>query len=134
MKISELAKRADVSKHTIRYYERIGMIKGSVQPAGSRAYGEYDNAILDTVIMIKRLQGLGFTLTELKNYMHEYRFIKNDEPEIQRVMKTKVKELRQKQKLLGEVIEFMEYRLEHGQYPDTNNQLNSRFRLDVFNN
>lgn len=134
MKISELAKRADVSKHTIRYYEQIGIIKGSVRPAGSRTYGEYDNDILETVIMIKRLQGLGFTLTELKNYMHEYRFIKNDEPEIHRVMKTKVKELRQKQKLLDEVIEFMEYRLEHGHYPDINDQLNSSFRLDVFNN
>jgi MerR family Zn(II)-responsive transcriptional regulator of zntA len=123
MKISELAKKSGVSKHTIRYYEQIGMIKGSALPAGSRLYGEYDTIVLDTVLMIKQLQGLGFTLNELKKYMHDYRFIKNDELEIQRVMKNKIIELEEKQKLLGEVISTIEFRLEYGHYPD------KRFRL-----
>lgn len=118
MKIGELAKKSGVSKHTIRYYERIGMIKGGTLPAGSRLYGDYDTSVLETILMIKQVQGLGFTLSELKNYMHDYRFIKNDEPEIQRVMKNKIEELKLKQKLLGEVIQRMEFRLKHGHYPE----------------
>jgi DNA-binding transcriptional MerR regulator len=123
MKISELAKQSGVSRYTIRYYEQLGMIKGGTLAAGTKLYGEYDQAVLDTILMIKQLQGLGFTLSELKDYMHDYRFIKNDEPEIQRVMGNKIHELRRKKELLDQVIGTMEFRLKHGRYPDDRNRL-----------
>lgn len=44
MKIGELARRAGVSPHTIRYYERIGLMPRAGRDAGGRR--DYDGSAL----------------------------------------------------------------------------------------
>lgn len=62
-RINELAKRCGVNKETIRYYERRQLLPLPARTeAGYRLYSERD---VKRVQFIKRLQELGFSLTEI---------------------------------------------------------------------
>jgi len=64
MKIGELAKKADVSTQTIRYYEREGILsKPSRTEAG---YRDYPPDAVDTLRFVREAKDVGFTLREIK--------------------------------------------------------------------
>lgn len=65
--IGELAKRAGVGIDTVRYYERNGLLSPSARlPSGYRRYGEVE---LTRLRFIRRAQGLGFTLKEVRELL-----------------------------------------------------------------
>jgi Cu(I)-responsive transcriptional regulator len=63
MTIGALARSADVSVQTIRYYERRGLLGEPRRRASG--YREYDRSSLDRLRFIRRAQQLGFTLSEI---------------------------------------------------------------------
>ncbi|PSU44559.1 Hg(II)-responsive transcriptional regulator [Photobacterium frigidiphilum] len=67
MKISDLAKAANVNVETIRYYERRGLITQPLKP--EQGYREYSKIPLERIQFIKRAQELGFTLEEIANLL-----------------------------------------------------------------
>ncbi|MFN5875993.1 MAG: MerR family transcriptional regulator, partial [Ignavibacteria bacterium] len=53
MLINELAKRAGITTHTIRYYERYGLLQGKRDPAKtSNNYFDYDEECLARLELI----------------------------------------------------------------------------------
>lgn len=61
--IGDVAERAGVAAPTIRYYERIGLLK---PPARSSAgYRRYSGATVDELHFIRKAQALGFSLDEI---------------------------------------------------------------------
>lgn len=65
--IGILAKRADVNKETIRYYERRGLIP---KPKRSKSgYRQYSPDTIKHVQFIKRAQALGFSLNEVSELL-----------------------------------------------------------------
>jgi MerR family transcriptional regulator, mercuric resistance operon regulatory protein len=64
IKIGRLAEKAGVHLETIRYYQRLGLIPTPQRDYGSvRRYGE---DAVSRLRFIKRAQGLGFSLDEVK--------------------------------------------------------------------
>jgi DNA-binding transcriptional MerR regulator len=63
MRSGELAKEAKVSPDTIRYYEKIGLLK--VPPRTKAGYRDYPPDAIDRVRLIRRALGTGFSLREL---------------------------------------------------------------------
>ncbi len=61
--IGQLARTAGVNIETIRYYQRIGLIKEPNKPA--QGYRKYRKDIADNIRFIKRAQQLGFDLKEI---------------------------------------------------------------------
>ncbi|MEQ9619835.1 MAG: MerR family transcriptional regulator [Deltaproteobacteria bacterium] len=61
--ISELARRANVTKETIRYYERRGLIPEP--PRTESGYRQYSEESVSRLLFIKRAQKLGFSLREI---------------------------------------------------------------------
>lgn len=62
MKISELEKRSAISAHTLRYYEKLGLLKASMRNNSNyRIYSEDD---LTTALFIKRCKQSGFSLAD----------------------------------------------------------------------
>lgn len=62
MKIGELAKRAGITADTLRFYERIGLIR----PARTlNGYREYPEELLELIRYISTAKKLGFTLAEI---------------------------------------------------------------------
>ena len=67
MKTGEIAERAGVSLHTVRYYEERGLLpKPTRSAAGYRQYGPEHLAHLR---FIRRAQRLGFTLEEIRELL-----------------------------------------------------------------
>ncbi|MFQ5655167.1 MAG: MerR family DNA-binding protein [Planctomycetota bacterium] len=63
----ELAKRCDVNFETVRYYEREGLIPRPSRSASN--YRLYSEDTVHRIHFIKRAQGLGFTLSEIKELL-----------------------------------------------------------------
>ena len=62
MKISELAKKSGISAHTLRYYEKAGLLKSSQRNVNN--YREYSQDDLSTAKFILACKNSGFTLAE----------------------------------------------------------------------
>lgn len=66
MKIGELAKRSGLTAHTIRYYERIGLLPRADRDAGGQR--DYDDTILDWIAFLARLKTTGMPIRDMLRY------------------------------------------------------------------
>jgi DNA-binding transcriptional MerR regulator len=66
MKIGELAKRSGLSAHTIRYYERIGLLPYAVRDQSRRR--DYDTSILTWIEFLGRLKSTGMPIRDMLRY------------------------------------------------------------------
>lgn len=66
MKIGDVAKRTGLSAHTIRYYERIGLLPIADRDAGGRR--DYDESILVWIGFLDRLKTTGMPIREMLRY------------------------------------------------------------------
>lgn len=67
MKIGELAKQSGLSAHTLRYYEKQGLLKATARSESN--YRLYDQQGLDTARFIKRSREIGFSLEEVEVFL-----------------------------------------------------------------
>ncbi|HEY9631088.1 MAG TPA: MerR family transcriptional regulator [Coleofasciculaceae cyanobacterium] len=72
MLIGELSKKTGLSKDTIRFYEKIGLIAARDRQAGTRLYAEYSLETVERLLMIAQGKGLGFRLSEIKQLLDEW--------------------------------------------------------------
>lgn len=66
-RISELAEKCGINKETIRYYERVGLLKNP--PRTNAGYRMYTEESVNRIKFIKRIQELGFTLVEISKLL-----------------------------------------------------------------
>lgn len=66
MKIGELAKRSGLSAHTIRYYERIGLLPYADRDGSSQR--DYDASILIWTEFLGRLKTTGMSIRDMLRY------------------------------------------------------------------
>lgn len=64
MLIGELSKRSGLSRDTIRFYERQGLIKLGRRERRVNNYKEYPEAILRRLLLFNKIKSYGFTLNE----------------------------------------------------------------------
>jgi DNA-binding transcriptional MerR regulator len=64
MLIGELSAKTGLSKDTIRFYEKEGLIKVGRKQRRENNYKEYDETVLGRLCLIKRIKNFGFTLHE----------------------------------------------------------------------
>ena len=66
MKIGELARRCGLSAHTLRYYERIGLLPYADRNASGQR--DYDATILNWISFLHRLKTTGMPIREMLQY------------------------------------------------------------------
>ncbi len=66
MKIGELAKRSGLSAHTIRYYERIGLLPHADRNRSGQR--DYDASILVWIAFLDRLKATGMPIRDMLRY------------------------------------------------------------------
>ncbi|MBO9700427.1 MAG: MerR family transcriptional regulator [Sporocytophaga sp.] len=66
MLIGEISLKTGLSRDTIRYYEKIGLIKLNKKQRRDNNYKEYSAEIIERLEIIKRAKYLGFSLQEIK--------------------------------------------------------------------
>ena len=95
MKIGELAKQSGLSAHTLRYYEKQGLIEASARTDSN--YRLYSQADLSTAKFIKRSREMGFSIEEVSVFLS----IRADKPahicsDAKDIAQQKIKEVEQK--------------------------------------
>ena len=65
--IGEIARQVGVNRKTIRYYEEINLLPKSKR--GENNYRVYSQDTVKRLSFIKKAQGLGFTLSEIKEVL-----------------------------------------------------------------
>lgn len=64
MLIGELSRRTGLSRDTIRFYEKQGLIKVGRRERRVNNYKEYSDAILRKLLLLNKIKSYGFTLNE----------------------------------------------------------------------
>jgi DNA-binding transcriptional MerR regulator len=78
LSIATTAERTGVSAHTLRYYERIGLIDPVGRDEnGRRVYGELDLARID---FLRKLRSTGMPITRMQEYVDRVRVGESTEP------------------------------------------------------
>lgn len=73
MLIGELVERSGLTKDTIRFYEKKGLISVDRKSRRENNYKEYPDQILDKLLLIKKLKEMGFTLNEIDTFLDLWR-------------------------------------------------------------
>ncbi|BBH70735.1 transcriptional regulator [Actinoplanes sp. OR16] len=64
--IATAARHLEVSPHTLRYYERIGLVSVPRNQAGHR---EYDAAAIRRLVFLTRMRTSGMPISDLRHYI-----------------------------------------------------------------
>ncbi len=103
MRIGEICKLTDLSKDTVRYYEKRGLISPTVSNSMFNNYKDYSEEDLSRLHIIKRSKTMGFTLKEIGNYLD---MVSNDQLTCNNmlgVMNSKIYQIESKIKELQEM-------------------------------
>jgi len=93
MRIGELETRSGASRHTLRYYEQIGLISPMRR---SNNYRVYTAQTLQDLDFIRRAQSMGFSLAEIGQILDAQRNQTIDCAEGAKLIEKKMAEIRQK--------------------------------------
>ena len=112
MLIGEVARRAGVSRDTVRLYTRLGLVPCKSRQAGSRLYADYDESAVTLVKGIKIAQSIGFTLSELGPIAAAYIAGSLDDAQQRELLAAKLDQIEEKRRQLGQMSEFLRAKLD----------------------
>ena len=69
MLIGELSQKTKLSRHTIRFYEKLGLIEVPDDSRRGNNYKEYPDDVLRKIAAIQEIKSRGFTLKEAKRIL-----------------------------------------------------------------
>jgi DNA-binding transcriptional MerR regulator len=105
MKIGELEARSGASRHTLRYYEQLGLISPLRQTNNYRVYTEQTLHDLD---FIQRAQSMGFSLGEIGEILDAQRNQLIDCADGARLIEKKMAEIKQKIANLQSIYRYLD--------------------------
>ena len=103
MRIGELCAKTGLSKETVRYYERQGLLENIPQPNRSNNYKVYSAVDLQRLNMIKHAKMLGFTLAEIAEVLAVWVDDKFTAEQKQASLRRKLQQLEEKEATLIEL-------------------------------
>ena len=71
MLISELVERTGLSKHTLRYYEKEGLLDGTIERLDNN-YRVYSEETVERITLVKHGQLVGFTIREIRTLLFSW--------------------------------------------------------------
>ncbi|QUS61182.1 MerR family transcriptional regulator [Synechocystis sp. PCC 7339] len=112
MLIGELSQKTGLTKDTIRFYEKLGLITASDRQAGTRLYKEFSEAMLQRLLLIGQAKALGFTLNEIKQFVQDWGDHSNiPEREQISIIERKLEGVSQKMRQLAEIESYLNTKL-----------------------
>lgn len=111
MLIGEAARRAGVSRDTVRLYTRLGLLACSQRPAGSRTYADYGDDAVELIKNIRWAQSIGFSLSELGPIAAAYVAGRLNEDSQRALLEAKLAEVEDKRRRLDRVAGFLRSKL-----------------------
>lgn len=110
MLINELSKKTGISAHTIRFYEKSGLIKGNRdESVKSNNYFHYDDETVEKLELIRDAKAIGYTINEIAQLIEAWysnKFSKDEKlsflDEKLMSLDEKIKDLKEMKKLISQ--------------------------------
>jgi MerR family Zn(II)-responsive transcriptional regulator of zntA len=104
MLINELSKKTGISTHTIRFYEKSGLIEGRQDPSiKSNNYFHYDEVTIEKLELIYDAKSVGFTIKEIGQIIDAWYNQKYSKEQKLEILDDKLVSLEQKIKEIKEM-------------------------------
>jgi MerR family copper efflux transcriptional regulator len=104
MLINELSKKTGISTHTIRFYEKSGLIEGKQdESVKSNNYFHYDEATIEKLEFISDAKSVGFTIKEIAQIIDAWYNRKYTKKQKLEILEDKLNSLEQKLKEIKEM-------------------------------
>lgn len=116
MRIGEISSKSGLTKDTIRFYEKKGLITVNRSNSEWNNYKEYSNENLDRLFLIKKAKEFGFTLNETAEILELFELNSASCSELSTKMHSKISQIElkiqelinMKKMIINRVIEFSE--------------------------
>ena len=109
MKVSEVSKKYDISADTLRYYEKIGLIKNV--PRNKSGIRDYDENALKRIEFIKCMRSAGVEIEILIKYMNLLEQGKKTVLERNNLLSEQKNKLLEKQKSISSTLDRLDYKI-----------------------
>ena len=113
MRIGELAERSGVSRDTIRFYERHGLLRSEAGASATNRYRDYPEENLHMLTFFAQAREAGMSIADLRSLV-EARGGTCDPRHAEAVIRAKIAELRERAEQIDRVVGFLENELKGG--------------------
>jgi len=113
MKIQELADKMGLTIHTIRFYEKEGLLDDRHVRRESNNYRNYSEEAIERLKLIKKFQSIGCSLAELKEVLQDYNTNAHTNQQIIDWIRGKKKEIESKKEEYDHMLDTLNKMLEY---------------------
>ncbi|MFD1673835.1 MerR family transcriptional regulator [Alicyclobacillus fodiniaquatilis] len=113
MKIQELADKTGLSAHTIRFYEKEGLLDSRHVQRAENNYRNYADEAIERLKLVKKFQRLGCSLAELKTVLHDHDTNAPTHEQVIEWIRQKMIEIEHKKDELDQILETLNWMLEY---------------------
>lgn len=117
MKISEVARQAGIEPHTLRFYEREGLLDERFFTRQANNYRDYTAAAVERIQMIQLGQSAGFTLNEIRELLAAWEAGRLTPDEEARYLRHKLAEIEHRLADLAQMRQYLQQKLTHYETP-----------------
>ncbi len=107
MLIGELSKQTGLSKDTIRFYEKLGLISAISNDVSTKSYKRYSLDTIERLSTIVQGKGLGFTLNEIKQLLDEWGGGEISKRDLIEIIERKIEEVIKKKQQLESIETYL---------------------------
>ncbi|MCM3024770.1 MerR family transcriptional regulator [Heyndrickxia ginsengihumi] len=127
MKIQELAEKTGLTAYTIRFYEKEGLLDSRHVRRENNNYRNYSEEAIERLKLVKKFQGIGCSLAELKEILQDIDTNTRTHQQIIEWIRQKISEIEHKKEELDQMLEtlnrMVEYRIALMNDPENANTL-----------
>ncbi len=113
MKIQELAEKTSLTVYTIRFYEKEGLLDSRHVRREENNYRNYSDEAIERLKFIKKLQGVGCSLAELKEILLEDDANQHTHQQVIEWIRRKMSEIERKKDELDQILGTLNWMLEY---------------------
>ncbi|WP_407313220.1 MerR family transcriptional regulator [Desulfosporosinus sp. SB140] len=113
MKIQELAEKTGLTAYTIRFYEKESLLDSQHVRREENNYRNYSDEAIERLKFVKKLQGVGCSLAELKEILQEHDANKRTDLQIIEWIHQKMSEIERKKDKLDQILGTLNWMLEY---------------------
>ena len=113
MRIQELAEKTSLTAYTIRFYEKEGLLDSRYVGREKNNYRNYSEGAIERLNLIKKFQGLGCSLAELKELLKDHDTNIPTNLEVIEWIRQKMNEVERKKDELDQILGTLNWMLEY---------------------
>jgi len=113
MKIQELAEQTGLTAYTIRFYEKEGLLDSRHVHREDNTYRNYSDEAIERLKLVKKFQGVGCSLAELKDILQDRDTQRRTNLEVMDWFCHKMREIERKKDELDQMLGTLHWMLEY---------------------